>query len=114
MLFEGVAGRFIQRAVGNLAARLTGNQSVPVAQVEGEGDEMTRAGLRFHLCSSGATGIASATTVATTTAAWVIYNPAGSPVTAFFDQLGVEASSGTIGAGATLYAAILGPTNTPT
>lgn len=114
MLFEGIAGRFIQKAVGNLAARFTGNQSVPVAQVEGEGDEMTRAGLRYMMSAVGATGIAPVQAIPSTAAQWLIYNPAANPVTAFLDVVGMECVSGTAGANGTIYACMVGPSFVPT
>jgi hypothetical protein len=107
MLFEGVAGRFLQRAAGNLAARMTQLTSLPVAQVEGEGDEMSRAGLRFHMSATGATGIAPVQAIPSTAAQWLIFNPVGSQVTAFLDRIGSVNVSGTAGSGENLYACIV-------
>ena len=113
MLFEGQAQRFIQRYIGPVVARLTGLQSLAVAQVEGEGDEATRAGLRFYLGTSGATGIAPVQAVPTTAAHWMIWNPNGQTVTAFLDTLGMQLTSGTAGAGGEFYGAFIGPKFAP-
>lgn len=113
MLIEGIAQRFIQRAAGTLASRLTGLGSVAISQVEGEGDEMTRAGLRFHLSAQGATGIAPVQALPSTAAQWLIYNPGSNPVTAFFDRVGMILASGTAGAGASVIACIVPPAFVP-
>ena len=89
MLFEGQAGRFLQRVVGPIVASFTGNQALRVAQTDGEGDDMTRAGLRFHMSCTGATGQAPVQAIPSTTAQWFIYNPIGNPVTAFLDVVGM-------------------------
>ena len=60
MLAEGLAQRFVQRLAGLATARFTGLGSLAVSPVEGEGDEATRAGIRFHASALGSTGIALA------------------------------------------------------
>lgn len=120
MLFEGIASRFIQRAAGTVAARFTSNQSLAMAQVEPDGNEMTRAGLRFHFGPlAGVTGIAPVQALPTTAAQWLMWNPSSSPVTQFIDELGVILVSGIAGAGGVLHVAkVYGgsaptPANTP-
>lgn len=116
MLIEGIVSRF-QQKLGNLATaalRLTpGTGSLAVALAEGEGDEVSRAGTRFHLHSSAATGIAPVQALPTTAAQWLFYNPASSPVNVFFDLIGVWLVSGTAGAGATVLAAVCKAANVP-
>ena len=111
MLAEVVAqSRFIQKIAGIVG--LTGTQlgSLRVAQVEGSGDEMTRAGLRYHLSAFGATGIASVVSVPSTAASWLLYNPLSNPVTALLDRVAVVSNTGTGGApGGALYMAIVPP-----
>jgi hypothetical protein len=114
MLFEGQAGRFVQKAMGNLVASFTGNQALRVAQTEAEGDEMTRAGLRYHMSGAAATGIAPVQALPSTAAQWLIFNPPGNTVSAFLDKLGSYLVSGTAGAGGTLLAAIVPPSFLPT
>lgn len=113
MLVEGIAGRFVQKAAGLMAAGLTGLGSFRVAQTEGEGDEASRAGLRFHVTAQGATGIAPVQALMSTAAQWMIWNPNGNTVAAFIDALGVVLVSGTAGAGGTLHGCLVAPTNAP-
>lgn len=116
MLIEAIASRW-QSQIGNaatLALRLTpGTGSVAVSQAEGEGDEASRAGVRFHLQSSGATGIAPVQALPTTAAQWILYNPAANPSTVFIDRLGAWLVSGVAGAGGTLLVGICGPAQVP-
>lgn len=117
MLIEAIAAK-AQQKLGNmatLALRLTqGLGSLAVAQVEGEGDEATRAGLRYHLGASvGVTGIAPVQALPTTAAQWVLYNPLINPASVFIDRLGAFLLSGTAGAGATLLMGLCGPTQLP-
>ncbi len=109
MLIEGLAGRFAQKVLGPVVARLTGNQSLAVSQVEGEGDEMSRAGLRYHMSAVGATGIAPVQAIPSTAAQWLIYNPSANIVSVFLDVIGAVNLSGTAGSGENLYACICGP-----
>jgi hypothetical protein len=112
MLFEGTAGRFIQRASGLLAFTLTGLNSLRIAQMEGEGDEATRAGFRFQCM--GATGIAPVQAAISTAAQWMLWNPAGNTVTAFMDVIGSEALAGApVGTGGTLYVCPVPPKFAP-
>ena len=113
MLIEGLAGRFMQRVAGNLVATLTGNTSLRVAQTEGEGDEMTRAGLRIHMSATGATGVAPVQAIPSTAAQWMIYNPIGNTTTAFLDVVGMVDLSGTMGSGLCVYACICPPAFLP-
>ena len=113
MLLEGLAGRFVQRATGALVATLTGNTSLRVAQTEGEGDEMTRAGLRVHMSAVGATGVAPVQAIPSVAAQWMIYNPIGNTTTAFLDVLGMVDLSGTMGSGLVVYACICPPAFAP-
>lgn len=113
MLIEVVAGRGIQGAKGTMAQRGTGLLSLPVAQVEGEGDEATRMGLRFHMSAAGATGIAPVQALPTVAAQWLIWNPNGNTQTAFLDMIGALLNSGTAGAGGALLGAIVPPRFAP-
>lgn len=103
MLFEGYAGRFVQKAAGIITAGFSGLGSMRVAQVEGDGDEATRAGLRFYLGGFSAAGVAPVQALMSTAAQWMIWNPNGNTYTAFVDILGVALLSGTAGAGGTLH-----------
>lgn len=116
MLIEGQVSR-LQQKLGNLvmtALRLTpGLGSLAVAQVEGEGDEASRGGIRYRLGINGVTGIAPVQALPTTAAAWFLFNPHGSDVNVFIDSLGEWLVSGTAGAGATVLAAICGTAEIP-
>jgi hypothetical protein len=114
MLIEGFAGRFVSGMRGIVQATMTNLGSMRVAQTEGEGDEMTRAGARFFLSSQGATGIAPVQANPSTAAQWLIWNPPGNNVAAFVDVLGVTLASGTAGAGGSLHICIVGPKFAPT
>lgn len=113
MLMEGLASRFTQRASGLWTMGLTGLGSLRVAQTEPEGDEMSRAGMRFHMSAMGATGIAPVQALPSTAAQWLIWNPNGNQVTAFIDVLGMGLPSGTAGAGGTTLACVVGPKFAP-
>lgn len=115
-ILKGVYRRFGQSKSGRapMELRLTGLESLAMGQVEGAGDEMTRAGLRFHMSAVGATGIAPVQAVPTTAAQWLIYNPASNLVTAWLETIGSVLASGTGGAGATLFGCVVGPANVPT
>src|ERR1700691_436405 len=113
MIFEGIAQRFVQRAAGTLAARLSELGSITVDQVKADGDEMTRAGLRYHMSGQGATGIAPVQALPSTAAQWLIYNPLSNPVTAFLDRVAVVNATGVAGAGAVLLACIVPPSFAP-
>jgi len=112
MLIEAIAGRFT-RVQGLVAQTLTNLGSLRVAQVEADGDEATRAGQRFTLSAHGATGIAPVQALPTTAAQWMIWNPNGNVVSAFFDVLGVELASGTAGAGGVVHWVAVGPSFAP-
>ena len=114
MIIEAFAQRFIQRVAGMQALVSTGLGSLRIAQTEGEGDEMSRAGLRLHMSAVGATGVAPVQAIPTTAAQWMIYNPQGNTTTAFLDVLGMVDLSGTMGSGLVVYACICPPTFTPT
>lgn len=114
MLFEGQAGRFLQKVVGPVVASFTNLGSLRIAPVEGEGDEATRAGLRFHMNASGATGIAPVQALPSTAAQWLIYNPIANPVTAFLDVLGISLATGTAGAGGSVLVVPVPPAFVPT
>jgi hypothetical protein len=113
MLIEGIAGRFLQKSAGIVAASVTGNGSLRVSQVEGPDDEGTRAGVRFHLGCLGATGIAPVQSVPTTAAQWMIWNPNGNTQTAFIDVIGMNLNSGTAGAGGSVYVCPVPPKFAP-
>lgn len=116
MLGEAIVSKLMQK-FGNLttvAMRLTpGLGSLAVAQIEGEGDEASRGGIRFHIGASGATGIAPVQALPTTAAQWLLYNPPGSGVNVFIDRIGVWLASGTAGAGGTLLIAPVTSANVP-
>jgi len=102
--------RFVERLVsgGNgLPLRMTGVESLAVAQVEPSGAEMTRAGRRFTLGNTAAiTGIANATALVTTAAQFVIWN-LDPRKTLVFEEVGMYLTSGTPGAGGVLLAAVV-------
>jgi hypothetical protein len=91
----------------------TGLGSLRIAQTEGEGDEMTRAGLRVHMSATGATGIGPVQAIPSVAAQWLIYNPIGNTTTAFLDVLGMVNLSGTAGSGEVVLAAICPPSFAP-
>jgi hypothetical protein len=115
-VLKGVYRRFSQNKNSRspMELRMTGIESLAVALTEGAGDEMTRAGLRFHMSALGATGIAPVQAIPSTAAQWYIHNPAANLPTAWLETLGVVNVSGTTGVGATLYGCIVGPANVPT
>lgn len=116
MLIETIVSK-LQQKFGNgatLSARSTpGLGSLAVAQVEGEGDEASRGGLRYRIGASGVTGIAPVQALPTTGAQWLLYNPEGSDVNVFIDSIGEWLVSGTAGAGATVLAALCGASEVP-
>ena len=114
MLIEGQAGRFMQRVFGQAVASLTNLGSVRISQAEESGDEMTRAGLRYHMSAQGATGIAPVQALPSTAAQWLIYNPLSNPVAAVIDRVGGVNATGVAGAGGTLLAVIVPPKFAPT
>ena len=113
MLMEILAQRFTQNTQGIATALATKLGSMRVALTEGEGDEMTRAGLRFHMNASGATGIAPVQALPSTAAQWLIFNQAGNTTTAFIDVVGMYLASGTAGAGGSVLACMVGPKFAP-
>ena len=116
MLIEALVSRLTQGLANGstLAARLTpGLGSLAVAQVEGEKDEASRAGIRFHLAGAP-TGIAPVQALPTTAAQWILYNPANSKIVVFIDEIGEWLVSGTAGAGGTVLGALVGSTQLPT
>jgi hypothetical protein len=88
--------KFGQNVQGGLTTlRMTFAESLAIAQVEGAGDEMTRAGLRYSFgFLSTVTGIAAVQAIPTTNTAWLLWNPAANPNTIFIDELGVVNVSG--------------------
>lgn len=116
MLIEAIASRFQQKLANmtTAALRLTpGTGSLAVSQTEGEGDDASRGGVRFHMQSSAATGIAPVQTLPTTAAQWLIYNPAANTCNVYIDRLGMWLLSGTAGAGGTVLFGLCGPTQLP-
>lgn len=118
MLMEMQAQRFVQRLAGLVTLTGTSQGSARVALAEGDGDEHTRAGLRYIMSATGATGIAPVQAIPSTAAAWLFWNPAGNTVAAFLDSINVALLSGTGGAGASFYGIIVpnvfAPTTVPT
>lgn len=115
-MLDAVVSAFLQRPAKGAARPLrltTGLGSLAVSQVEGPGDDATRAGVRFHASAIGATGIAPVQAIPTTAAQWLLYNPTANTKTLFVDRLGVVLNSGTAGAGGTLLAAICKAVNCP-
>lgn len=90
MLGESIFRRWKALRAGKSSSdvRSTFVESLPIAQVEPSGLEMTRAGRRFALGNSAAVaGVAPATSLQTTGASWGIYN--ADPVKSyFFETLG--------------------------
>lgn len=113
MFLEGFIRRFQPKSSGDERLRQTINESLAVAMVEGDGDEMTRAGARYHIKSSAATGIAPVQALPTTAAQWLLYNPVENAKSIYIDAIGVWLVSGTAGAGGTLLMGICGPANVP-
>lgn len=113
MLIEAQAQRFVQKLGGLVTATMSGLGSLRTTLVEGDGDEMSRAGLRYHMSAQGATGIAPVQAIPSTAAQWLIYNPLSNPVTAFLDVIGISLVSGTAGAGGTLHGCIVPPSFAP-
>jgi len=101
VVLAGQAMRWAQGQAGQLlSVRFTQNGSLAVADIEGEGDEATVAGLRTGFGpQNGVTGIAPVQALPTTAAQWLLYNPASNTATAFIDEIGVLLVSGTAGAG---------------
>jgi hypothetical protein len=89
---KGIPRKFGQLvAAGLTTVRLTFNESLAIAQVEGEGDESTRAGIRFSFgWTSGVTGIAPVVAIPTTAAQWLLWNPQDNPNTIWIDELGMS------------------------
>lgn len=108
-----VSGRFAQATSGQSNVTGTRNQAMRVAQCEGPGDDLTRAGNRFRLSSIAATGIAPVQTVPTVAAQWGLYNGAANTTTVFLDRIGMLLNTGTAGAGGVLLAALCGTANVP-
>lgn len=107
-LVGGIIGRFSKQ--GNTQApvphRLTGLQSLAVAQIEPMNAEAARAGVRFGGGTQIiANGIAPVAAIPTTTATLYLYN--GDPTRSYLvDQLDFYLGSGTAAAGATLLATV--------
>jgi hypothetical protein len=114
MIFEGIAQRFVQRAASQLASRFTELGSLAVDQVKESGDEMTRAGCRYHLSAEGATGVAAGVTIPSTAASWMLYNPIANNVTAWIDRIAAVNNSGTGGAtGGAIWVCLVPPKFAP-
>lgn len=111
MLLEGKARRFV-RAAGqsNSVLRLTGYESVAVAQVEPEGYELSRAGRRFAGGGGGtgtATGRAPVATIPTTAAQWMLWNGEADGGRAYaIEQLTIAQLSGTAAVGGAILWAL--------
>ena len=89
-----------------IVVRATGVESLAVAQVESDGQEMTRAGRRFMLGrSAGVTGIPPATAFVQT-AQWSIYN-GDAQKSYVLDHIGAVLVSGTAAVGFTVMAGII-------
>lgn len=100
-------GRFTQDQAGTQYARASGLGALRVADVEPDGYELTRAGLRFYCGQSAAlTGIAPVQAMPTTAAQWVIWNPSTTK-SLVFDRIGLTLISGTAGAGIVVVGAII-------
>lgn len=94
-----------------IVVRSTGVESLAVAQVESDGQEMTRAGRRFMLGRSAAvTGLAPAVTQVVT-AQWSIWN-ADSTKSYVFDHIGAVLVSGTAAVTIEVMASIFTSTST--
>lgn len=93
-------GRFTQKQIaGQVYSNASGTGALRVAQVESDGFELTRAGVRFTCGQSAAlTGIAPVQAMPTTAAQWVIWNPSTTK-SLVFDKIGLLLVSGTAGAG---------------
>ena len=94
-----------------IVVRATGVESLAVAQVESDGQELSRAGRRFMLGrSAGVTGIAPAT-VYVTTAQWSIYN--GDATKSYIlDHIGAVLVSGTAAVGITVMVGLFSTSST--
>ncbi len=108
----GLVGQ-IRRFVENFAGtsdkilRLTGLESLAVAQVEPACMEATRAGRRFTLGNTAAiTGIANVTALPTTAAQFVLWN-LSTTKSLIIEEMGVYLTSGTPGVGGVLLAAVV-------
>lgn len=110
MFLDAIVRRFpalktLSEAASSL--RLTGHLSAAVAQVEQEGQELTRAGRRFVAgVENGVTGQAVIQAPSAATAQWMLWN-ADTSRSYVIDQLSAFLVSGTTGPGATLLAAIV-------
>lgn len=108
LTLRGVARQFTQFALGGgeLALRMTGNESLAVAQIEPARLDWSRAGYRF---AGGlqviASGIAPVQAIPTTTATLALYNP-DREQSLVIERLGFFLGSGTAGAGATLMVCV--------
>jgi hypothetical protein len=102
---QGKTGR-IENGVGNgteRPLRLTGNQSLAVAQLESPGALLAAAGKRFSGgCQVIASGIAPVSAIPTSTSTLALYNTDASK-SLVMDSIGFVLGSGTAAAGATLY-----------
>lgn len=99
-------GRFTQNQVaGQVFQSASGTGALRSTDVEPDGFELTRAGVRFYCGQSAAlTGIAPVQAMPTTAAQWVIWNPSTTK-SLVFDKLGLLLISGTAGAGIVVIAA---------
>lgn len=119
MILSGILGRFSRQ--GNNAAgapiRLTGIQSLSIAQTEAPYLEMARAGRRMHGGTQIlANGIAPVQAIPTTAATLALYNndTNNNGLSLVVDWLNVFLGSGTSAAGLSVFAAIAKPTTAPT
>lgn len=108
MDLEGFVRRFARSLSAPRTLRLTNLESLAVAQVEPDGAELARAGLRFYGGGQGsATGRAPVASIPTTAAAWELWNgePAGGK-SYFIEAVTIAQISGTAAVGGVILAAI--------
>lgn len=114
--FLAEARRFVSLALGGASRplRMTGIESLAVAQVEPSRFELSRAGKRFIGGNQIiANGIAPVSAIPTTTATLALYN-ADARKSLVIEQLGFWLGSGTPAAGATLFGTVsTGPIASP-
>lgn len=106
---KGVARRFQKVGMGTeRELRLTGMESLAVANVEPLYSELARSGRRFAGgCQVIANGIAPVSAIPTTTATLALYNSASDGGASIcVDRVGFCLGSGTAAAGATLWLAV--------
>lgn len=102
--------RFAKNALGGVGRvlRMTGIESLAVAQIEPECFELTRSGRRFYGgVQNGATGRAPVASIPTTAAAWVLWNGEPDGGAAYvIDRAHVVQVSGTAAVGGAILSAL--------